>query len=86
MSSTAAIGNLTIAPYEVEVSAVGYLTGHEELNVQTELRTYRVDIILQHDPDSIELNQPGAEKIPSKARKDINRAVTDLKSGNLKDA
>ncbi len=69
--------------YDLEVSAVGYLTGHKEVEVQVaHTRTLDVEIILQSDPSAVELSASD-DAIPPKLRKDAKRAVDELKSGNF---
>jgi tetratricopeptide (TPR) repeat protein len=69
--------------YDLEVSAVGYLTGHKEVDVQVgRTRTLKVEIILQSDPSAVELSASD-DAIPPKLRKDAQRAVDELKSGNF---
>ncbi|MGH9512061.1 MAG: tetratricopeptide repeat protein [Terriglobales bacterium] len=85
-NSEADFGDLRIGKYDIEVSAVGYLTAHQELLVGSAINTYRVESTLKRDPAAVELNTPISPKMPSKARKETLRGVTALKSGNLKDA
>jgi len=69
--------------YDLEVSAVGYLTGHTEVEVQvSRTRTLKVEIILQSDPSAVELSASD-DAIPPKLRKDAQRAVDELKSGDF---
>ncbi len=77
---------LTVGLYEIEVSAVGYLTTHQELKVGSIINTYQVESTLKRDPAAIELNAPISPKMPSKARKETQRGVTALKSSDLKEA
>jgi tetratricopeptide (TPR) repeat protein len=79
-------GDLEVALYDVEVSAVGYLTAHKEINVMGLLITYQQEIALEPDPASIELAASHASQLPKKARKAISRGVTALKSSNYKEA
>ncbi|MGH9529506.1 MAG: tetratricopeptide repeat protein [Terriglobales bacterium] len=85
-NAEADFGDLRIGKYDVEVSAVGFLTDHQQLVVGGALNTYRIESTLKRDPAAIELTAPISPKMPSKARKEILRGVTALKSGNLKDA
>ncbi len=84
-SAEAAFGDLTVGQYEIEVSAVGYLTAHKDFNVTSAIVTYNQEITLERDPTAVELNAP-SESMPSKARKETQRAVSALKSGNNKEA
>ena len=71
--------------YDVEVSAVGYLSAHKELNVGSTLVQQQIEIILQRDPASINLDIAEAMMSP-KVRKDTKRAVSALKSGKFQEA
>jgi tetratricopeptide (TPR) repeat protein len=77
--------NVPYGSYDVEVSAVGYLSVHKELQVMNSLRPSQIDIVLQRDPAAINLDVADAVMSP-KARKETKRAVLALKSGNLKEA
>jgi tetratricopeptide (TPR) repeat protein len=71
--------------YEAEVNAVGYLSARKEVQVTNTIPTRQIDIILQRDPQAINLEGAGLAASP-KARKQTKRAVSALKSGNLKEA
>lgn len=71
--------------YDVEVSAVGYLSTRKELNVTNSLRLDEVSIVLHRDPEAIDF-EVGNSVLPPKARKETKRAVSALKSGNFKEA
>src|SRR6202790_4384515 len=77
--------NIPFGSYDVEVNAVGYLSARKELQVISSLRPEQVDIVLQRDPEAVNL-EIGNAVLPPKARKDTKRAVSALKSGNLKEA
>jgi tetratricopeptide (TPR) repeat protein len=69
--------------YDVEVSAVGSLTGHKEVAVHVGgSKILKVEIILQTDPSAVELSASD-DAIPPKMRKDVKRAVDELKAGNF---
>jgi len=74
-----------LGKYDFEVSAVGYLTGRKELQVNSILQPVPVKIVLLRDPDAPELDS-GLSSVPGKANKEAKRAVSDLKSGRAKDA
>jgi tetratricopeptide (TPR) repeat protein len=78
--------NVDLGDYDVEASAVGYVTGHSDLRIPpAPPLNSRLEILLRKDPTAVELG--GAiDAIPDRERKDANRAVYELKSGNLKDA
>jgi tetratricopeptide (TPR) repeat protein len=85
-NSDADFVDLTPGKYELAVSAVGYLTASQEFTVGNIMNTYNLESVLKPDPAAIELSAPASPNMPSKARKETQRAVNDLKSGNLKDA
>src|SRR5438105_4674461 len=49
-TSEAAFGDLPFGRYDVEVSAVGYLTERKDVEVITAFNTVRLEIILHRDP------------------------------------
>ena len=77
--------NIPFGKYEVEVSAVGYLSAHKDLQVLNVLRPAQIDIVLSRDPEAVNLDVAGGVLSP-KARRQTRRAVSALKSGNLKGA
>jgi tetratricopeptide (TPR) repeat protein len=84
--SQAQFGDLGIGQYQIEASAVGYLTATKSYPVVSNYTTYRVEISLQLDPNAVKIEEPNAPDLSKKARKEIQRAVRALKSGNLKEA
>jgi tetratricopeptide (TPR) repeat protein len=83
--SEAAFGDLPFGKYDVEVSAVGYLTEHKELQIISALNTLRVEMVLHRDPAALELAVADSA-MPPKARKQAKHGVSALKSGNLNEA
>ena len=82
--SEASFGDLPFGHYDIEVSAVGYLTAHKELQVISALNTVNEEIVLQRDPTAFRLDLD--EGMPTKARKETKHGISALKSGNLKQA
>jgi len=82
--SVASFGDMPFGHYDIEVSAVGYITGHKEIEVISSINTVNLDIVLQPDPTALKLDVD--EGMPSKARKQTKHGVSALKSGNLKQA
>ncbi|MGB7603608.1 MAG: tetratricopeptide repeat protein [Candidatus Sulfotelmatobacter sp.] len=82
--SVASFGDMPFGHYDIEVSAVGYITGHKEIEVISYIDTVNLDIVLQPDPSALRLDVD--ESMPSKARKQTKHGVSALKSGNLKQA
>ena len=71
--------------YSAEVSAVGYLSAHQDLKMNPIRIIQDFDIVIHRDPSAV--NFDVAESMVSEqARKETKRAISALKSGNLKDA
>ena len=79
-----AIANVTRGEYEIAVTAVGYLTTHQTVKIINPAAEV-VDVVLLRDPSAVVLNE-AAGNMPRKAKKEANRAVSDLKSGLLPSA
>jgi tetratricopeptide (TPR) repeat protein len=82
--SEAALG-LLFGKYELEISAVGYLTERKEVQASNVLVTTRVEISLHRDPAAVDLNVSD-EAVPAKARGALKHGLSALKSANLKEA
>lgn len=83
--SEAFFGDMPFGHYDIEVSAVGYLTEHKELQVITAIDTVNLDVILKKDPAAFQLAFAEGG-MPPKARKETKHGVSALKAGNLKQA
>ena len=81
-TSKAVFTNIPYGSYDVEVSAVGYLSAHQELQVMNSLRPSEINIVLQRDPDAIKLDVNDTV-LSQKARKEAKHAISLLKSGKL---
>jgi tetratricopeptide (TPR) repeat protein len=77
--------NIAFGNYEVEISAIGYLSEHKELVVTNSLGPSKIDIVLHRDPAAIHLDVADSILSP-KARKDAKHAISYLKSNNLASA
>jgi tetratricopeptide (TPR) repeat protein len=77
--------NIAYGNYDVEVSAVGYLSTHKELQVVPTLVQLQIDIVLHRDPAALNLDVADT-LLSAKARNQAKHAVSALKSGNLKEA
>ena len=71
--------------YDVEISAVGYLSTHKALTVASTLVQQNIEIVLHRDPAAVNLDVASSGLSP-KVRKETKHAVAALKSGNLDDA
>ncbi len=80
--SEAGLG-LPFGKYEVEISAVGYLSERKEFLTATQQDTVRLEVALIPDPSAADLSIAEAA-LPSKARKEAKHGVSALKSGDLK--
>ena len=68
--------------YEIEVSALGYISARREVQVVNTMHPEPIDIVLQRDPSAINLDvTPGI--MSAKARKEVRHAVSQLKVGDL---
>lgn len=76
---------LPFGKYEIEISAVGYLSEQKELQTVGAFNTIAMDIILHRDPAAVNLDIADAA-MPPKARKEAKHGVSALKSGHFKDA
>jgi tetratricopeptide (TPR) repeat protein len=77
--------NIPYGSYEVEVSAVGYLSAHQELKVVENFGPVQIDMVLHRDPAALNLDVANTMMSP-KTRRDTRRAVSALKSGKLQEA
>lgn len=83
--SEVTFGDVPFGHYDIEVSAVGYITGHKEFQALTAIGPVKLEIILQKDPAAVQLDfADGA--MPPKARKETKRGVSALKSRKWDDA
>lgn len=76
---------LDFGDYDVEVSAVGYLTEHKEVHVTATVQVLHLEVVLQRDPMAVDL-RASDDLITGSARKDAKHALIELRSGNLRAA
>lgn len=84
-TSTAVFTNIIYGSYDVEASAVGYLTTHKQVQVMDSFGPVQVEIVLHRDPAATSFDITDGT-MPPKARKETKRAVSALKSSKLDDA
>ena len=82
--SEVGFGDLPVGHYEVEVSAVGYLTGTKEFQALSAFTPINLEIVLEKDPAAVQLNV--TEGMPKKARNEAKHGVSALKSGRWDEA
>lgn len=78
-------GDLPFGNYEMEVSAVGYLTTRKEFQAITAVAPFQFEVVLQKDPAAVDL-KVSPETLPSKARKEAKHGLAALKSGKWDEA
>jgi tetratricopeptide (TPR) repeat protein len=83
--SQGAFTNVAYGDYDLEVSAVGYLGERRPVQVVNSRNPILLRFTLKRDPDAINLDVPDMVA-SAKARKEVKRGVSALKSNNLKDA
>lgn len=84
-NSQRVITDVAYGDYEAEISAVGFLSSHQELKMISTRNILQFDIVLHRDPSAANLDVADSIMSPL-ARKETKRAISSLKSGNLNDA
>ena len=77
--------NIEFGNYEIEASALGYLSARQEVQVVSTMHPQPIDIVLQRDPAAINLDVTAGTMSP-KARKEARHAVSLLKIGEFAEA
>lgn len=83
--SEAEFADLSSGLYDVEASAVGYVSAHKEVEVASLFGTAEVAVIVERDPSAIDLDATDS-LISPETTKQMKRAVKALKSGDLEKA
>lgn len=78
-------GDLSVGKYEVEVSAVGFITSHQEVEVGNLVDTVPVKIMLTREPNAAEQNVTGAS-MSLRANQEMVRAIKALNVEDYKEA
>lgn len=76
--------NVELGKYDLTVTAVGYVSTHQEIDVLSPV-TQPVDVVLHRDPYAVTLGE-APSLMSHKAKKEADRAVSLLESGELTDA
>lgn len=84
--SIATIVDLQTGLYDVAVSALGYLTSHQEVMISGLITVKRMEVGLKKDPSAVDLGAVNVKEIPSKVRRNILHGLTALKSSKLDEA
>lgn len=77
--------NIDFGDYEIDTTAVGYITDHRQWHLAGTVQERKLRIVLHKDPTAVDLDASD-DAIPPKLRKEAKRTVDELKSANLKDA
>ena len=80
--------SIDFGDYEIDASAVGYLTEHKDWQISGaigDIPERQLQLVMHKDPTAVELNAPD-DTIPAGARKEAKRAVVALRSANFKEA
>lgn len=77
--------DVPLGTYDAEITAVGFLSAHQEVRISTSMAQERFEVILQRDPTAVNLDVTDRE-VSSKTRKELKRAVSALKSHYLPEA
>jgi tetratricopeptide (TPR) repeat protein len=77
--------NLPFGNYEVEASALGYLTAHLEVQAVSTIHPEPIDLVLRRDPSAINL-EVTEDILSPKARKEARYAVSLMKVGDFAEA
>jgi tetratricopeptide (TPR) repeat protein len=83
--SEAVFINVPLGVYDAEITAVGFLSAHQEVRINSTLAQERYEVILQRDPLAVNLDVTDEEVSP-KTRKELKHAVSALKSHALPEA
>ena len=80
--------DLPIGKYDLEISAVGYVSTKQQIDISELTDEKHIDITLKRDPLAVDIDPSGTVDalMSAKASKETRSAVRALKSGNWKDA
>jgi tetratricopeptide (TPR) repeat protein len=80
--------DLRFGKYDLDVSAVGYLTEHQTLQVTGLKEKIDLKVIMHRDPMAVSFDAAGSPNalMSTRASKETQRGVRALKSGDLKEA
>jgi tetratricopeptide (TPR) repeat protein len=78
--------DLQAGVYDVTVSALGYLTLHQEFVASGRPTTSQMVVTLKKDPSAIDLSAVKTQEMPGKIRKDLLLGSAALRTGRLDEA
>jgi tetratricopeptide (TPR) repeat protein len=84
--TSATLTSIDPGVYDVAVSAVGFLTSHQQFVSTGLTTTQQMQVMLKRDPSAVDLDAIKTREISPKVRKDLLQGWAALKSGKLDDA
>jgi tetratricopeptide (TPR) repeat protein len=84
--ATAMIGNLQTGLYDVAVSALGYLTSHQDVMISGRITVNHMEVALKKDPSAVDLGAVNVKEMPNKVRRNLLHGLAALKSSKFDDA
>ena len=84
--SMATIVDLQTGLYDVAVSALGYLTSHQEVMISGRITVNHMEVALKKDPSAVDLGAVNVKEMPSKVRRNMLHGLAALKSSKLEEA
>ena len=84
--SMVTIPNLQAGVYDLAVSALGYLTSHQDVVISGSIITNQMEVALKKDPSAVDLGAVNTKEMPAKVRKNMLHGLAALKSSKLDEA
>jgi tetratricopeptide (TPR) repeat protein len=84
--SIATIANLQMGVYDLAVSALGYVTSHQDVMISGRVITNHMEVALKKDPSAVDLGAVKANDMPTKVRRNMLHGLAALKSSKLDEA
>ena len=82
----ATIIDLQMGLYDVAVSALGYLTAHQDVTISGKVITNHIEVVLTKDPSTVDLGAVNTNEMPSKVRRNMLHGLAALKSSKFDEA
>lgn len=84
--TSATLTSIEPGVYDVSVSAVGFLTSHQQFVSTGNTTTQQMQVVLKRDPSAVDLDAIKTREVSPKVRRDLMQGWAALKSGKLDDA
>src|SRR5215472_12384531 len=81
--STARVLDLQAGMYDLQVSAVGFVTSHQEVALTGRIEVRQIEVTLEKDASAVDLGAVKTRELPNSVRKDMLHGVAALESGKL---